>query len=124
MNNKDKNVLALAYIGDAVYEIYVRKFLLEKGLVKVKDLQEEAVKYVSAKSQCKFLNQMIENGILTEEEIDVVKRARNHKGCSHPKNTDIVTYKHATGLEALIGFLYLDEKISRIDTIMKIVIGE
>lgn len=55
MNNKDRNVLALAYLGDSVYEIHIRNFLISKGLEKVKLLQEEAVKYVSAKSQAAFL---------------------------------------------------------------------
>lgn len=124
MNNKDINVLALAYLGDSVYEIYIRNFLINKGLEKVKLLQEEAVKYVSAKSQAAFLTKMIENNFLTEEELSIVYRARNHKGSRHPKHTDIITYKYSTGFEALIGYLYLENKNDRIKEIMKEIIGE
>ena len=124
MNNKDINVLALAYLGDSVYEIYIRNFLISKGLEKVKLLQEEAVKYVSAKSQAAFLTKMIENNFLTEEELSIVYRARNHKGSRHPKYTDIITYKYSTGFEDLIGYLYLENKNDRIKEIMKEIIGE
>ena len=124
MNNKDRNVLALAYLGDSVYEIHIRNFLISKGLEKVKLLQEEAVKYVSAKSQAAFLTKMIEDNFLTEEELSIVYRARNHKGSRHPKHTDIITYKYSTGFEALIGNLYLENKQDRIKEIMKEIIGE
>ena len=111
------NILTYAYLGDAIYELYIRKFLISKNIVKVDLLQKESIKYVSAKAQAKFLKEMIDNNFLTEEEIDIVKRARNHK--SHAsKSTDIVTYKHSTGLEALIGYLYMDNKQTRIDEIM------
>lgn len=122
--NSTINVLALAYLGDAIYEYYIREYLLQKGTVKVKDLQEEAVSFVSAKSQCKYLKQMIEQNILTEEELEVVMRARNHKSHKSPKNTDVSTYKYATGLEALIGYLHIQKKGERIQTIMNWIIGE
>jgi len=122
--NKDKNSLTLAYLGDSVYEIYIREYLVNKGIVKVKDLQKEAINYVSAKSQCKYLQEMIENNFLTEEELEIVYRARNHKSHAHPKNTDIVTYKYATGLEALFGVLFLDKNIKRIEEIINYIIGE
>lgn len=112
------NSLALAYLGDSIYEVYVREYLLKHNIVKVNDLQKNAVKYVSAKGQCKYLMSMIENKFLTDEEITIVTRARNHKSHTSPKNTDIVTYKYSTGLEALIGYLYLSDKKDRIDDIM------
>ncbi len=118
------NVLALAYLGDAIYECYIRKYLIFKGIAKVKELQEQAVSYVSAKKQCQFLKDMIDNHFLKEDEMDVVLRARNHKSHKSPKNTDVATYKYATGLEALIGYLYLGKKEARIDEIMKWIIGE
>ena len=124
MNNKDRNVLALAYLGDSVYEIHIRNFLISKGLEKVKLLQEEAVKYVSAKSQAAFLTKMIEDNFLTEQEIGIVKCARNHKNNHKPKNCDVATYNWATGFEALIGYLYLENKQDRIKEIMKEIIGE
>lgn len=114
----DKNVLVLAYIGDSIYEIYIRKYLIEKNICKVELLQKEAVNYVSANSQAKFLNQMLENNFLKEEELDIIKRARNHKVSHSPKNASIITYKLATGLEALIGYLYLEGHKDRIDEIM------
>jgi len=116
------NVLALAYIGDAVYELYIRDYLLSKNIVKVKDLQANSVKFVSAKSQSKFLTQMIDDNFLTEDEINIVKRARNNKGKSHPKNTDIITYKYATGIEALIGFHHLNKNKKREEEIMNYII--
>lgn len=115
MKVKDYNVLTLAYIGDAVYEIYVRKYLIEKGVVKVKELQNKAVEYVSARSQAKFLKEMLNNNFFTEEELEIIYRARNNKGKSHPKNTDILTYKHATALEAIIGYFYLDNQNKRLE---------
>ena len=123
MNVSDINVLVLAYLGDAIYEIYVRKFLINKGLAKVNDLQTESLKYVSAKSQAKYVQDMITNNLLSDEELDVVKRARNYKTTSHPKNCDIVTYKYATGLEALIGYLDLKYNNERIDEIMNFILG-
>lgn len=115
---KEINSLALAYIGDAIYEIYVRKNLVDRGINKVNDLQKEAVNYVSAKNQAKYLKQMLESNFFNDEEISVIKRARNHKVSSSPRKTDINTYKWSTGLEALIGYLYLEKKKNRIDEIM------
>lgn len=120
----EMNVLTLAYLGDSIYEIYIRKYLVGKGIIKVKELQTTAINYVSAKAQSKFLANLIEMNFFSELEMSVIKRARNHKGGAHPKNTDIITYKHATGLEALIGYLYLENKINRIEEIMKYIIGE
>ncbi len=122
MNVLEINVLVLAYLGDAIYEIYIRKHLIAKGIGNVNDLQTESLNYVSAKSQAKYLQKMIDNNMLSEEELDVVKRARNYKTTSHPKNCDIVTYKYATGLEALIGYLELSENKERIDEIMNFIL--
>lgn len=123
MNLLEVNVLVLAYMGDTVYEDYIRKYLINKGIGNVNDLQTEALKYVSAINQAKFLTEMIDNDKLSEKEIDIVKRARNYKTTSHPKSCDIITYKYATGLEALIGYLYLDNNIERINEIMNFIIG-
>lgn len=118
------NSLSLAYLGDAVYELYIRSYLLNKGNIKVKELQMMAVNYVSANAQSNFLDKMFENGFLTEEETDIIKRARNHKSHKSPKNTDIITYKKATGLEALIGYLYIKNNKMRIEEIMNYIVGE
>ena len=122
MNVLEINVLVLAYLGDTIYENYVRKYLILKGISHVNDLQKEAVSFVSAKSQAKYLQEMIDCGFLSESELDIVKRARNYKTTSHPKNTDIITYKYATGLEALIGALDLMNMRERIDEIMNFIL--
>lgn len=122
MNVMEVNVLVLAYLGDTIYENYVRKHLILQGISHVNDLQKEAISYVSAKSQAQFVQNMIDNNFLTDEELDVIKRARNYKTTSHPKNTDIITYKYATGLEALIGYLDLINNKERIDEIMDFIL--
>lgn len=121
MGTNETNILALAYLGDAVYELKVREYLLSEGNFKVNKLQTMAMDYVTAKNQCKFINYLIDNNLLTEEEIDYVKRGRNANTYSHPKNTDIVTYKWATGFECLFGYLYLENKKERIDELMNII---
>ena len=117
------NVITLAYLGDSIYEVYVREYLIKKGIAKVEELQKEAIKYVSAKSQCKILSYLIDNGLLTDRELDIVKRGRNYKRASHPKNTDIITYKMSSGFEAMIGYLYLNGNKDRLDTIMNYILG-
>lgn len=123
MNTKEINIVSLAYLGDAVYELYIREYLLKKGVAKVEELMKESIKYVSAKNQCQILNNLINNDILTEYEKDIVNRGRNYKRSSHPKNTDIITYKMSTGFEALIGDLYLENK-PRLEEIIKIILEE
>lgn len=123
MNVVEINVLVLAYLGDTIYEDYIRKYLIMKNISNVNDLQKEAVKYVSAKSQAKFLTELVDKNLLNDDELSIVRRARNHKGNSHPKNCDVITYKHATALEALIGYLELNEKRNRIDEIMNVILG-
>ena len=122
MNLLEINVLVLAYLGDTIYEDYVREYLILKGISNVDALQKEAVTYVSASSQASFLQKMIESNFLEDNELDIVRRARNYKTTSHPKSCDIVTYKYATGLEALIGYLRLDSKKERIDEIMNFIL--
>ena len=122
MNVLEINVLVLAYLGDTVYENHVRRFLIEKGYSHVNDLQKEAVSYVSAKNQAHYLQEMLDQNFLTGEEVDVVMRARNYKTTSHPKSCDIITYKYATGLEALIGYLELTNHSERIDEIMNFIL--
>lgn len=117
------NIMSLAYLGDAVYELYVREYLLKKGIAKVEELQREAVNYVSAKNQCKILTYLIDNNLLTGKELEIVKRGRNYKRASHPKNTDIVTYKISSGFEALIGYLYFCNEIDRLNEIMNLIFG-
>ena len=114
------NNLVLAYLGDAVFELYVREFLIKNGVSKVNDLQKNAVNFVSAKAQANILENLINNNFLSEEEIDIVKRGRNAHS-HNSKNTDVQTYKKSTGFEALIGYLYLNDK-NRLDELMEVII--
>lgn len=121
MNTNLVNPLVLAYVGDAIYELEIRKRIVLTGVNKVNDLQKICTKYVSAKGQSSFIEKMIDAGILSEDEIDIYKRARNSHVKSHPSNTDIVTYKRATGFEALFGYLYLNNKYDRIVELVEFV---
>ena len=113
------NIISIAYLGDAIYEVYIRESLIKKGIAKVEDLTKEATKYVSAKGQASILKYLLDENFLTEEELDIVKRGRNYKRGSHPKHTDVVTYKHSTGFEALIGYLYLSGNRERLNEILE-----
>lgn len=124
MNALEVNVLVLAYLGDTIYEDYIRKFLINKKIGNVNDLQKAAVNYVSAVNQAKFLQELMDEEFFNDDEVAVIKRARNYKSNSHPKNCDIVTYKHATALEALIGYLELTNNRDRIDKIMEKILWE
>ncbi len=124
MDIREVNSLVLAYIGDCVYENYIRHFLVSLGIANVNELQKSAVKYVSAKAQADFVHKMINDGFLTDEEITIFNRIRNNKNHSHPKNCDIVTYKNATGLEGLIGYLDLMNNKNRVEEIMKYIVGD
>ncbi|CAK7004842.1 Mini-ribonuclease 3 [Tissierella carlieri] len=110
--------LQLAYIGDAVYELLVRTYLLEKKLP-VKELHKLTIKYVKAKAQADIVH-MLED-ILNEDERAVVKKGRNAKTNTMPKNADMIDYKYATGFEALMGYLYLMGKDYRIAELFKVV---
>ena len=118
----DYNILVYAYIGDAYYELLVRNYLIDMGIAKVKDLKEASLKYVSAKRQAYYLEKI--SNILSLEELDIVKRGRNAKVNSRPKNCDILTYKHATALECLIGYLYKKGDILRIQEIFGEIVSE
>lgn len=123
MDIRTINIISLAYLGDAVYEVYVREDLIKKGISFVEDLQREAIKYVSAKNQNKILKYLIERKYLNEDEMDIIRRGRNYKRNSHPKNTDIITYKNSTGFEALIGYLYLKNN-ERLQDLMGYILEE
>lgn len=113
------NIITLAYLGDSIYEVYIREKLIKQGIAKVEELVSIATKYVSAKGQAAILTDLLNNNILTNEEIEVVKRGRNYKRSSHPKHTDIITYKLSTGFESLIGYLYLTKKTKRLEEILE-----
>ena len=116
------SALAMAYIGDAVYELYIRNYLIKQGIAKVKELQQASIDYVSAKSQRKHLERLITNNFLTESEIEIYKWGRNAHG-GKAKHADIVTYRIATGFEALIGSLHLNNNETRIKEIIEFIVG-
>lgn len=107
---QEMNALTLAYLGDAVYELWVRTHLMELGYEKVKELHKQAISYVRASTQAKLLHSLLSD--LNEVEHQVVLRGRNAKG-GHPKNVDVVTYRHATAFESLVGYWQLNGQIDR-----------
>lgn len=117
------NLLQYAYIGDAIYEVLVRDYLLSKNIVKTKELREESLLFVSAKKQAYFL-EVLSNGFLNDDELDIVRKGRNAKVHSKPKNCDILTYKYATSFEVLIGFLYKNNNFDRIKEIFDEILKE
>lgn len=110
--------LTLAYIGDAVYEIYIRSYVMKKGNMPVNKLHKAATKYVSAKAQSEIMCTLSQ--MLTEEEQRIFKRGRNAHSYTSAKNANIVDYRRATGFEALVGYLYLKKEYERLDEIIKI----
>ena len=114
---KTISALVLAYMGDAVYESYVREYLVYKNPhMKVNDLHKTTIKYVRAKSQANIVNKLEQD--LTEEELNIFKRGRNQKSNTVPKNADILDYRHATGFEAVLGYLHLTNDIDRLKHII------
>ena len=109
--------LVWAYMGDSVYEQFVREHIIMQGVAKNGAYHRNAIKYVSAESQVKILKQI--EDFLSDEEKEIVKRGRNSNPHSHAKNADIVDYKWATGFEALIGYLYLTKQDKRLKEILE-----
>lgn len=111
------NGTTLAYIGDAVMSLWVREQLIEEGWQKPKVLQKKSEGWVSARAQEAFVKQLLADGFFNEEEISIVMRGRNAKTDSTAKNASVQTYRMATGLEAVIGYLYLMKKEERITSL-------
>ena len=112
----EMNPLTWAYIGDAVFELYIRENLVNITRLKPHKLHLESIKFVKASAQAEALKQIEET--LTEEEKDIVRRARNTKNHHLPKNADINDYMYATAFEGLIGYLYLTKKEERLKEIL------
>lgn len=111
--------LSLAYVGDGVYELYVRTRIIEEHEnLPAHKLHKKAVQYVKAHSQSNSIEAMLKH--LTEDETAVYKRGRNAKSNTVPKNANMTEYRRATGFEALIGFLYLSEENERLQLLMNI----
>ena len=116
-NPKEINTTALAFLGDAVYEVYARNHVMEDGCQRADHIHRMAVKYVCADGQAKAVKSLMQD-FLTEEEIKLVKRARNHKTTSKARSADPVTYKLATAFEALIGYLHLVGDAARMEAVI------
>ncbi len=112
LNANEYSPLVLAYMGDAVYELYIRSKLVAKANMQVNKLHKEATSFVKAKAQAELIRSIMDK--LTEEEISVYKRGRNAHSYTSAKNADIVDYRCATGFEALIGYLYITNRMERV----------
>lgn len=118
---KNLNPLVLAFVGDAVYEVFVRTYLVDKNRdMLVHKLHVKAIKFVKAHSQSEIIKELFDK--LSEEELYFFKRGRNAKSGTVPKNADVQDYRFATGFETLIGYLYLTKKYDRLDYLLRIII--
>ncbi|MBR2067256.1 MAG: Mini-ribonuclease 3 [Solobacterium sp.] len=114
MHTETVSAKALAYVGDAIWSLVVREALLKEGYSQGTTLQKKSIGYVSAKAQAKFYMSLHEAGYFTEEEEAQFHRGRNGHSGTVPKNTDAQTYRLSTGFEALLGYLYMENKEERI----------
>ncbi|HEM3617228.1 TPA: Mini-ribonuclease 3 [Streptococcus suis] len=112
------NGIALAFEGDAVYSMYIRRHLIFKGLTKPNKLHSEANKYVSAKAQANLIVALLEAQLLNEKEEEIYRRGRNANSHTKAKNTDIVTYRMSTGFEAVLGYLHMTNQFERLDKLI------
>ncbi|EHO46997.1 Mini-ribonuclease 3 [Lentilactobacillus kisonensis] len=116
-NFSQLNGIALAYMGDAAYEVFIRRHLIEQGLTRPTRLQHVATKYVSAKAQAALIELMQTDELLNDDEWGYFKRGRNAKSHTHAKNTDVITYRISTGFEAVFGYLSLSDQTKRMKQI-------
>lgn len=115
---------ALAFVGDALWSLQVRKYLLEKGIQKPNDLQRQSIRFVSAHAQASFVRLLEDREWMNQCEHDVYRRGRNYKSETKAKNADIVTYRIATGFEALVGYLYLKKEMDRFEELWNLIRDE
>lgn len=113
---------SLAYLGDAIYELKIREYILDRGYQDVNKLHKYAVKFTSGEAQAKIMEYFLANEILTEEEITYYKRGRNSHHSKNRRSISVVSYKMATGFEAMIGYLYLSKKEERLDEILQLIV--
>lgn len=111
--------LALAYIGDSVFELFIREKLLASGTRKVNHLHSKGISYVSAKGQSFIVHQLINLELLTDKEKEIVRRGRNANPHTVAKNADISDYRYATGFESLLGYLYLNNEKERLNQLLE-----
>lgn len=116
------NSLALAYLGDAVFELAIRHEMIKRGHIKLHDLNRQTVRYVSADAQAKAVSFLA--GVLTEEEADYLRRGRNVKSKHASRGSSVLEYRHATALETLMGYLYLKGRQARLEELIQVIIKE
>ena len=121
LKSNSYNGLTLAYIGDAVFELYIRNYIISLGVSKVNDIHNKVVSYTQAKAQKVFMENLLKQELLNDYEISLYKRGRNQSPSTTRHNVELSTYLEATGFESLIGGLYVDGKIERVEEIMKLV---
>ena len=109
--------LVWAYVGDCVYELYIRTYLVDTTNLKPHKLHIESIKYVKAGAQAKFLEEFYD--FLTDEEKDIVRRGRNANNHHLPKNSNVQEYMYSTAFEGLIGYLYLCKRYERVKEIIE-----
>lgn len=115
--------LALAYIGDSIYDIMSREYVMKNHLGKINDLHRTVSTLVSARAQASFMKNILENNILTNIEESIYIRGKNQKNNSKAKNASIMEYKLATGLEAVFGYLYLEKNFERLEEMFNYIIN-
>jgi len=115
--------LALAYIGDSIYDIMSREYVMKNHLGKINDLHRTVSTLVSARAQASFMKDILENNILTDIEESIYIRGKNQKNNSKAKNASIMEYKLATGLEAVFGYLYLEKNFERLEKMFNYIIN-
>lgn len=116
--------LTWAYVGDSVYELYIRVYLANTTNLNPHRMHVESIKYVKAASQAKAVKKLIEANFLTDDEKEIVRRGRNTQNHHLPKNASLEDYSYSTGFEALIGYLFLNKNEKRIKEIIKKVVEE
>ena len=115
--------LTLAYIGDSIYDIMSREYVMKNHLGKINDLHRTVSTLVSARVQASFMKNILENNILTDIEESIYIRGKNQKNNSKAKNASIMEYKLATGLEAVFGYLYLEKNFERLEEMFNYIIN-
>ena len=121
-NDKQINMmspLTWAYVGDSVYELYIRTYLANTTNLNPHKMHVESIKYVKAGAQAKAVKELIETDFLTDDEKEIVRRGRNTQNHHLPKNASLEDYAYSTGFEALVGYLFLNKNEERIKEIIK-----
>jgi len=119
---REYSPLVFAYLGDAIYEVFIRTYVVANNNVPMYRLHKYSTSYVKAKAQSDVIHKIFDK--LTDEEKDIVRRGRNAKSATIPKNADVTEYKYATGFESLLGYVYLKKDYGRLMELLKMCVGQ